>query len=79
MVLIMAAPDVKKLLELDLETRLALVQQLWDSIVQDANAGAEIPLTAVERELLDQRLREDDEDPGAAIPWSEAQARLRTR
>jgi len=75
----MSAPDVKKLLELDLETRLALVQQLWDSIVQDANAGAEIPLTAEERELLDQRLREDDEDPGAAIPWSKARARLRTR
>jgi putative addiction module component (TIGR02574 family) len=75
----MAAPDVTKLLELDLETRLALVQRLWDSIVQDANAGAEIPLTAVERELIDQRVREDDDDPSAAIPWSEAQARLRTR
>jgi putative addiction module component (TIGR02574 family) len=79
MVEIMAAPDVKKLLELDLETRLSLVQQLWDSIVQDANAGAEIPLTVTERELLDQRLREDDADPGAAIPWSEARTRLRTR
>jgi putative addiction module component (TIGR02574 family) len=75
----MAAPDIKKLLELDLETSLALVQQLWDSIVQDANTGAEISLTSAERELLDQRLREDDEDPGAAIPWSDAKARLRTR
>jgi len=33
-IVMMAAPDVKKLLELDLETRLALVQQLRDSIVE---------------------------------------------
>ena len=72
----MAAPDVQKLLELDVETRLALVQQLWDSIVADANAGAELPLTADERALLDERLREDDENPDAAIPWAEVKARL---
>jgi putative addiction module component (TIGR02574 family) len=72
----MAASDMQKLLELDLETRLALVQKLWDSIVQDANAGAELPLSAEDRELLDARVREDDEDPDAAIPWSEAKARL---
>lgn len=75
----MAASDVKKLLELDLETRLALVQQLWDSIVHDASTGAKIPLTVVERELLDQRLREDDAEPDAAIPWTEARERLRAR
>lgn len=72
----MAAHDVQKLLELDLETRLALVQQLWDSIVEDANDGARLPLSDGERDLLDQRLREDDEDPDAAIPWAEARARL---
>lgn len=72
----MAAPDVQKLLELDLETRLALVQQLWDSIVADANAGAELLLSADDRALLDERLREDDENPDAAIPWNEVKARL---
>jgi putative addiction module component (TIGR02574 family) len=73
----MAAPDIQKLLELDLETRLALVQKLWDSIVEDANAGGvDLPLSANERDLLDQRLREDDEHPDAAIPWAEAKARL---
>ena len=72
----MAALDVQNLLELDLQTRLALVQRLWDSIVEDANAGAELPLSANERDLLDQRLREDDESPDAAISWTEAKARL---
>jgi putative addiction module component (TIGR02574 family) len=72
----MAVPDVQKLLELDLETRLALVQQLWDSIVADANGGAALPLTADERTVLDERLREDDENPDAALPWAEVKARL---
>jgi putative addiction module component (TIGR02574 family) len=72
----MAAPDVPTLLALDLETRLALVQKLWDSIVEEANAGAELPLSAEDRDLLGQRLREDDEDPDAAIPWAAARARL---
>ncbi len=40
----MAAPGVQELLELDLETRLALVQKLWDSIVDDASSGAQLPL-----------------------------------
>ena len=73
----MAAPNLKELLALDVETRLALVQELWDSIVSDAQAGAELPLTNEERQELDSRLREDDEDPGSAIPWHEARARLR--
>ena len=72
----MAAPNIEELLALDLETRLALVQELWNSIVADAKAGAELPLSAHERDLLDQRLREDDDDPDSAIPWTDARATL---
>ena len=75
----MAAPDVRKLLELDLDARILLVEQLWASIVADANAGAELPLSVEDRALLDARLREDDADPGAAIPWADARARLHER
>jgi putative addiction module component (TIGR02574 family) len=56
---------------------LALVQELWDSIVKDSQSGAELPLSDAERGEIDERLREDDEHPEAAIPWSEARARLR--
>jgi putative addiction module component (TIGR02574 family) len=73
----MSAPDIQHLRELDLETRLALVQELWNSIVEDASAGAQLPLDDGECELLEQRLREDDEDPDAAIPWDEVKAQLR--
>ncbi len=74
--LVMAAPTLQELLALDVETRLALVQALWDSIVKDAQAGADLPLSEDERTLLDHRLREDDDDPGAAIPWSVARTQL---
>jgi hypothetical protein len=39
-------------------------------------AGAPLPLAHSEHELLDQRLREDDEEPAAVIPWAEAKARF---
>ena len=73
----MATPTLKELLALDIETRLALVQELWDSIVKDAQAGAELAISDGERRELDDRLREDDEQPEHAIPWHEARARLR--
>lgn len=64
-------------LALDVQTRLALVEQLWDSIVADAAAGAELPVSEAERHELDDRLREDDEQPELAIPWDEARTQLR--
>ncbi|MFN0249597.1 MAG: addiction module protein [Kofleriaceae bacterium] len=73
----MASPNLDELLALDVQTRLALVQELWDSIVKDAQAGAELPVLDDERCELDDRLREDDEHPEQAIPWPEARARLR--
>jgi putative addiction module component (TIGR02574 family) len=72
----MPIPNIDSLLELDVETRLVLVQKLWDSIFQDAQDGAAMPVSPQERELLDARLKEDDDDPDAAIPWGEARAEL---
>lgn len=74
----MAAPGLKELLALDVQSRLALVQELWDSIVSDAKAG-DLPLSETERQELDARLREDDDHPEDAVPWSEARAQLRQR
>jgi putative addiction module component (TIGR02574 family) len=74
-----AAPTLKELLAFDVETRLTLVQELWDSIVKDAQSGSELAISEAERLELDDRLREDDEDPEGAIPWPEARARLRNR
>jgi putative addiction module component (TIGR02574 family) len=74
----MATPRLDELLALDVQTRLALVQELWDSIVKDAQAGAELAISEAERIELDDRLREDDEKPDEAISWHDARARLRS-
>jgi putative addiction module component (TIGR02574 family) len=73
----MAAPGLKELLALDVPTRLALVQELWNSIVVYAQSGSQLPITDSERQALDDRIREDDEHPDDSISWTEARARLR--
>ncbi|KAB2882709.1 MAG: hypothetical protein F9K40_23350 [Kofleriaceae bacterium] len=75
----MAAPNLDDLLALDVQTRLSLVQELWDSIVKDAQSGNELPVTDSERRELDDRLAEDDQHPDQAIAWDDARARLRNR
>jgi putative addiction module component (TIGR02574 family) len=72
-----AAISKAELMKLDIAQRLELIEELWQSIIADANAGTALPLSDAQRELLDQRLREDDEDPAGAIPWVDAKARLR--
>ena len=72
----MPIPDIDYLLKLDIASRLTLVQMLWDSILQDAQNGAAMPVSPQERELLDARLKEDDDDPDAAISWAKARAEL---
>jgi putative addiction module component (TIGR02574 family) len=74
-----AAPPLKDLLALDVETRLAIVQELWNSIVRDAQASTELPISDAERRELDGRLQEDDSDPDGAISWQDARAQLRQR
>ncbi|HEX3757595.1 MAG TPA: hypothetical protein VHW23_02775 [Kofleriaceae bacterium] len=44
--------------------------------IQNVQDGAAIPVSAAERELFDARLKEDDDDPDAAIPWAEPRAEL---
>jgi putative addiction module component (TIGR02574 family) len=72
-----AVPNIDSLLELDVESRLVLVQKLWDSILEDARDRTAMPVSAEERALLDARLQqEDDDDPDGAIPWSQARTEL---
>jgi hypothetical protein len=72
-----AVLDLQKLLELDMETRVALVQEL--SIVKDASNDGDLPLSTGELETLDERVREDDSDHDAAISWREARERVHKR
>ena len=73
-----ATSNLKELLALDVQSRLALVQELWDSILQDVRPG-ELLISDAERRQLDDRLQEDDQHPADVMAWPDARARLRTR
>jgi len=69
----MAMPSRADLLKLDVATRLELIDELWDSIASDPESAAQIPLTDVERQLLEDRLREHRDSP-APRSWADVRA-----
>jgi putative addiction module component (TIGR02574 family) len=64
--------------ELSIAERLQLVEDLWDSIAQDANAES-LPVTDQEKALLDERLTDLERDPDAGSNWEEVKARILRR
>ena len=69
-------PSKAELLELDVATRLDLIEELWDSIASDPVAAGQLPLTDGERTILDERLRQHHANPESARPWSEVRAEI---
>ena len=51
---------------LSVAERIALVQEIWDSIAAETERT---PLTEAERREIDRRLAEHRDSPLAAIPW----------
>jgi putative addiction module component (TIGR02574 family) len=72
----MAMPSRADLLKLDVATRLELIGELWDSIVDDETAAAQLPLTDAERLMLDERLREYRAGGASLRPWTEVRAEI---
>jgi putative addiction module component (TIGR02574 family) len=72
------APTMKDLGidQLSIEDRLALVQEIWDSIATEAE---QIPLTQAQRSELERRLAAHAADPTNVIPWEEVKARALAR
>jgi putative addiction module component (TIGR02574 family) len=62
--------------KLDVADRLALVEEIWASIVADAHA---FPLTSEQRDELDRRVADDDDYPNDVIPWNDVKASVRAR
>lgn len=56
---------------LPIEERLALVEDLWDSIAADSAA---LPLTEAQRVELQKRIEEDDAHPDDVVPWEQVKA-----
>jgi len=62
--------------KLDVDDRLALVEEIWASIVADAKA---FPLTPSQRAELDRRVADDDQFPSDVVPWNEVKESVRAR
>ncbi|HEX9810716.1 MAG TPA: addiction module protein [Burkholderiales bacterium] len=61
---------------LGVEERLALVEELWDSIAADS---AVVPLTEAQRAELDRRIAEHEASPGDVVPWEQVKASVTER
>jgi putative addiction module component (TIGR02574 family) len=60
-----------ELLQLPLEERLKLLEDLWDSIATQPEA---LPLSEAQRRELDRRWALYEQDPDRGIPWEQAKA-----
>ena len=65
--------------KLDIESlspdeRLALIERIWDSLTSE-----DVGLSQAQHDELVRRLDDADRNPQDAIPWDEAQRRMRER
>lgn len=74
----MAANPAFDFRRLPIAERLALVEDIWDSIAQDASSDT-LPVPEEDKAMLDRRLADLEEKPEAGSPWSEVKARLSDR
>ena len=56
---------------LSIEEKIEYVQSLWDRIASDVDS---VPFPDWQKQLLDERLKDLEENPGAGIPWSQVRA-----
>jgi putative addiction module component (TIGR02574 family) len=61
---------------LPIEERLALAEEIWDSIAADSAA---VPLTESQRVELQKRIEEDDADADDITPWEQVKASTLSR
>jgi putative addiction module component (TIGR02574 family) len=64
------------LTSLPAEARMALAQELWDSVAAEIEAT---PLTDAERAELQRRVALADADPSRGVPWETVRAEARKR
>ena len=63
---------------LTIAERLQLVEDIWDSIAEDADEGS-FPVSDEDKALLDERLADLEANPGRGAPWPEVRARIINR
>jgi putative addiction module component (TIGR02574 family) len=61
---------------LNVDERLALVEEIWATLCADAKA---FPLSDAQRAELDRRVADDDAFPDDVVPWDAVKASVRSR
>jgi putative addiction module component (TIGR02574 family) len=70
------AQQLDELLSLPPDRRLAIMEAIWDSL---AAAPEHVPIPDWHREILEQRLAEDDADLSPGESWSDVRSRIERR
>ena len=66
-------PKLKDILGLPVEDRLALASAIWDSLAAQPDA---VPVPAWHRDIVEQRLADDESDPSAGESFAELRRRI---
>lgn len=69
----MVKPDMNAIKKLSVTERLALVEEIWESISADPGS---LPITEAQIDEARRRLNDHDADPSTAVSWTEVKARL---
>lgn len=69
-------PEFAALFELSRAERLQLVEDLWDSIAQEAGVQ---PLSELKQDELRRRKELFDQNPESGLTWEEVKRRARTQ
>jgi putative addiction module component (TIGR02574 family) len=66
--------DMDAIRRLSVADRLALVEEIWESISEDPGA---MPVSERQLDEARRRLEQHAADPSTAIPWEQAEKKLR--
>lgn len=61
---------------LNVEERIELVEQIWESIASEGHA---LPITDAQRAELDRRIADHEASPESSVSWAEVKASLQAR
>jgi putative addiction module component (TIGR02574 family) len=64
---------VEDTLQMSVQERIQLAQDIWDSITADPNA---VPVSEAERQEIQRRLEAHERDPDSTIPWDEVKKQI---
>jgi putative addiction module component (TIGR02574 family) len=67
--------QIDEILELPTSERVAIVQEIWESVVEDSRV---VPLTSAQRDELEKRWLDFQQHPDEDESWDEVQRALRS-